>query len=275
MLTLEQISNQFPLSVRQINPRGILVEYLQYEVLDSLFKDAAAGALSFMGGTAIRILHNSPRFSEDLDFDNFRLSFEAFEKLLKAACRDMEYKGFVIEYRVVEKGSYHCYIRFPEILQRTGLSPITGEKILIRIDSEVKARIYEPDNVFLNRFGVYRRIPAAPVKILLAQKLLAILYRKRQMGRDIYDASFLMSLAPVDFDYIQKMVGLDETQFMKTFEHKLQKMDLDMLALDVTPFLFTPQQAERVTTFRDYWYHKVRTEDRRQRTEDGGLRAED
>ncbi len=99
MLTLEQISNQFPLSVRQINPRGMLVEYLQYEVLDSLFKDPAAAALSFMGGTAIRVLHNSPRFSEDLDFDNFRLSFEAFEKLLKAACRDMEYKGFVIEYR--------------------------------------------------------------------------------------------------------------------------------------------------------------------------------
>jgi len=110
-------------------------------------------------------------------------------------------------------------------------------------------------NMFLNRFGVYRRILSAPVEILLAQKLLAILYRKRQMGRDIYDASFLMSLTAVDFDYIQKMVGLDETQFMKSFEHKLQKMDLDKLAQDVEPFLFTPQQAERVTTFRDYWYH--------------------
>ena len=53
----------------------MLVEYLQYELLDSLFKDAAAAELSFIGGTAIRILHDSPRFSEDLDFDNFGLSF--------------------------------------------------------------------------------------------------------------------------------------------------------------------------------------------------------
>ena len=52
----------------------MLVEYLQYELLDSLFKNKAVAALSFIGGTSIRILHDSPRFSEDLDFDNFGLS---------------------------------------------------------------------------------------------------------------------------------------------------------------------------------------------------------
>jgi len=253
MLTLDQISVQFPPELQQRNPHGMLVEYLQVELLDSLFKDSAAAALSFIGGTAIRILHNSPRFSEDLDFDNFELNFDQFELLLKAACRDMEYKGFVIEYRMVERGSYHCYIRFPEVLQRAGLSPITGQKILVRVDSETKPRIYEPDMVFLNRFGVYRRILAAPVRILLAQKLVAILYRKRQMGRDLYDASFLMGLGKPDVEYIQKTVGLDEVEFFLRFEKKLQKLDLPILARDVEPFLFTPEQKERVMTFRDYW----------------------
>ncbi|MDQ1239800.1 MAG: hypothetical protein QG577_1986 [Thermodesulfobacteriota bacterium] len=253
MLTLDQISGQFPLALRQRNPRGILVEYLQYELLDSLFKDAAAAALCFVGGTAIRILHDSPRFSEDLDFDNLDLSFEAFERLLKAACRDMEYKGFVIEYRMAERGSYHCYIRFPEVLQRSGLSPISGQKILIRIDSETKARIYQPGMVFLNRFGVYRRIRVAPAGILLTQKLLAILYRKRQMGRDIYDASFLMGLGKPDFEYNQKTVGLDEKEFERSFEQKLKELDLTMLAREVEPLLFTPEQNERVITFCDYW----------------------
>ena len=90
MLTVEQISGYFPLTLRQRNPRGMLVEYLQYELLDSLFKNTAAAELSFIGGTAIRILHDSPRFSEDLDFDNIGLSFSQFEELLKTACRDME-----------------------------------------------------------------------------------------------------------------------------------------------------------------------------------------
>ncbi len=253
MLTLDQISGQFPLTLRQRNPRGMLVEYLQYELLDSLFKSPAAAALSFIGGTAIRILHHSERFSEDLDFGNFALSFEQFEALLKAACRDMEYKGFLIEYRMVQRGSYHCHIRFPEVLQRSGLSPLTGQKILIRVDSETKARMYEPDMVFLNKFGLYRRILAAPASILLAQKLMAILYRKREMGRDIYDVSFLMGLGLPSFDYIQKTVGLNEVEFVRALDQRIETLDLSTLARDVEPFLFTPEQKERVTTFRDYW----------------------
>ena len=148
MLTVEQISGYFPLPLRQRNPRGMLVEYLQYELLDSLFKNAAAAALSFIGGTAIRILHDSHRFSEDLDFDNFGLSFSQFEELLKTACRDMEYKGFLIEYRVVEKGAWHCYIRFPKILQEAGLSPDAERKILIRIDSEAKGEALRSEEGF-------------------------------------------------------------------------------------------------------------------------------
>jgi len=50
MLTLEQISSHFPPSLRKRNPRGMLVEYLHYELLDSLFKNAAAAALSYKIG---------------------------------------------------------------------------------------------------------------------------------------------------------------------------------------------------------------------------------
>lgn len=253
MLTVEQISSHFPAQLRQRNPRGMLVEYLQYELLDSLFKNPAAAALSFIGGTAIRILHDSHRFSEDLDFDNFGLSFAQFEDLLKTVCRDMEYKGFLIEYRIVEKGAYHCYIRFPKILQQSGLTPHAGPKILIRIDSEAKEKIYEPRQAFLNKFGVYRRIPAAPAGLLLAQKMITILYRKREKGRDIYDVSFLMGLAVTDFAYIEKLLGLDQKEFSRRFNERLGELDMNALARDVEPFLFAPEERERVAGFREYW----------------------
>lgn len=257
MLTLEQISGYFPLPLRQRNPRGMLVEYLQYELLDSLFKNAVAAELCFIGGTAIRILHNSDRFSEDLDFDNFGLSFSQFEELLKTACRDMEYKGFLIEYRVVEKGAWHCYIRFPKILHEAGLSPDTERKILIRIDSEAKEKLYDPKNVFLNRFSVYRQILAAPATILLAQKMMAILYRKREKGRDIFDVSFLAGFAAPDYEYIERTTKLDQVEFLRRFEERLGELDLNSLARDVEPFLFVPEQRERVTSFRDFWSTKL------------------
>ena len=253
MLTLEQLYGHFPLPLRQRNPRGMLVEYLQYELLDSLFKISAAAALGFIGGTAIRILHNSHRFSEDLDFDNFGLSFAQFEELLKTACRDMEYKGFLIEYRTVEKGAYHCYIRFPEILHQLGLTSDAGRKILIRIDSETKERLYEPEKVFLNKFAIYRQILAAPAEVLLAQKMMTVLYRKREKGRDIYDVSFLMGLASPDFGYIEKMLGIDKAKFLRRFDERLGELDLNFLARDVEPFLFASDQQNRVTTFREYW----------------------
>ncbi|MDP2646217.1 MAG: hypothetical protein Q8P24_14850 [Desulfobacterales bacterium] len=88
----------------------------------------------------------------DQIFDNFGLTFTQFEELLQTACRDMEYKGFRIEYRVVENGAWHCYIRFPKILHEAGLSPDAERKILIRIDSEAKERLYDPKKVFLNRW---------------------------------------------------------------------------------------------------------------------------
>ena len=256
MLTVERIAGHFPPSLRQRNPRGMLVEYLHYELLDSLFKNSAASALSFIGGTAIRILHDSHRFSEDLDFDNFGLSFAEFEDLLKAACRDMEYKGFLIEYRTVEKGAYHCYIRFPRILHQSGLTPDAGRKILIRIDSEAKEKIYEPRKVFLNRFTVYRRILAAPAGLLLAQKMITILYRKPEKGRDIYDVSFLMGFAVLDFAYIEKLLGLDPKEFSQRFNERLAELNLNLLARDVEPFLFTPEERERVASFREYWRSK-------------------
>lgn len=42
MLTLEQIASYFPQPLFTTTPQGALVEYLQHELLDSLFKNPAS-----------------------------------------------------------------------------------------------------------------------------------------------------------------------------------------------------------------------------------------
>jgi predicted nucleotidyltransferase component of viral defense system len=253
MLTLDQLSAYFPANLFRQNPQAALVEYLQHELLDSMFKEKASGALSFIGGTAIRILYQSTRFSEDLDFDNFGLTFGEFEKLLECACKDMVNKGFVVEYRFAERGAYHCYIKFPDILFQSGISPEASRKILIRIDMESKKKLYEPQLHILNRFSIYRQIFAAPPSVLLAQKMMTVLERKREKGRDVFDVSYLMGLAQPDFGYIYECINIERDQFLNMFNERLHDLDLDYLAKDVEPFLFSPAQKERVLTFRDYW----------------------
>jgi len=253
MLTIEQIFDCFPLDLRQKNPQGVLVEYLQHELLDSIFKEKLSVSLSFIGGTAIRLLYQNPRFSEDLDFDNFGLSFGEFETLLKNACKDMANKGFVIECRFVECGAYHCYIKFPDILYQVGISPESSRKIIIRINTETKGKYYEPQLYIMNRFALYRQIQTAPASVLLAQKMMTVLERKREKGRDLFDVSYLMGLAEPDFNYIARSINIEQKQFLKLFDEKLQNIDLNFLARDVEPFLFSSEQAQRILTFYDYW----------------------
>jgi len=253
VLTLEQIREYFPEQVVKRNPRGILVEYLQYELLDSLFKLKEAAFLSFIGGTAIRMLQQSPRFSEDLDFDNFGLTFGQFEEALQKACRDMKAKGFLVEYRTVEQEAYHCYLKFPEILYKSGISSHASEKILIRIDTEPKERSYKPQMYLLNKFTLYRQILTAPPSILLSQKMMTVLQRKREKGRDLFDVSILMGVAEPDFDYMARYLSLGKEEIIDQFTRRVEELDLKFLAKDVEPFLFSPEQKERVLTFREYW----------------------
>ena len=250
MLTFEQISSHFdPKLVRQ-NPKGILVEYLQYEFLDSLFKQAGSENLSFIGGTAIRLIYNSQRFSEDLDFDNFGLNYTHFKSLITKTCSEMQVKGFNLDFSFVKKdNTFHCYVKFNNILQQSSLTGHKDEKIFLSVDAEQKRRLFSPEIKSINKFGIFRSILSNPASILLSQKLLAILFRKREKGRDFYDTSFLGGLTSPDFDYISKTTRLTKEAFMDQLYRRCSHLNFKLLAKDVSPFLFNVGEKERVIKF--------------------------
>ena len=252
MLDFAQIKEYFPPQLAAVNPKGLLVEYLQYEFLDSLFKQTGSECLSFIGGTAIRIIHDSQRFSEDLDFDNFGLNFPDFKNLLAKAIAEIKVKGFAVETRRLNKNMvYHAYIKFPNILQRLGLSSHREEKIFLSLDAQHKAKIFSPEIRPLNKFGVYRNIPVNPPEVLLSQKLMAILGRKREKGRDFYDASFLRGKTRPDYSYIQTRTGLNREIFCDKLRKRCLSLNFKALADDVKPFLFDTAQLDRVLYFRE------------------------
>ncbi len=255
MLTLKQIKAHY--EENNIQPKNTLVEYLQSEMLDSLFKQEESRLLSFMGGTALRIVYQGNRFSEDLDFDNFGLSFARFGRLVKKMIRDMELKGFVLESRSVEKGAFHCYVKFPSILQKTGISPIEEEKILIRIDTVKKQKLFPPLNFRLSRFDLYRNLRVNPLPIILAQKILAGMDRKREKGRDFYDINLFWNRSNPDFAYLEKVSGLKKEELLKNFYRKCQGLNFKRLAKDVEPFLIIPDQKERVSDFLNFLKQKM------------------
>ena len=96
MLTLDQIEQQYPESLRPFK-KNILREYLQYKILELIFSSACAGKLVFLGGTALRIVYGSPRFSEGLDFDNRGITEEEFADLSEIVKQGLQREGLEVE----------------------------------------------------------------------------------------------------------------------------------------------------------------------------------
>jgi len=102
MLSIEEIKKQYPNDIHKFE-RGLLREYLQYLILEIVFSSNVSTKLSFLGGTCLRIVHGSKRFSEDLDFDNKDLSLEEFTFLAKKIKRELQRQGFVVETSITKK----------------------------------------------------------------------------------------------------------------------------------------------------------------------------
>lgn len=252
MLTLEQLRKSYPEEVFKRSPRAALVEYLQHEILDSIFKLPGSENLSFIGGTAIRIVYGSKRFSEDLDFDNFGLSFKDFQLLLGKVVVDMRDKGFDVEFRMVEKNAYHCYIKFPSILFDNQMTGHKEEKILVRVDATPKRKLVKPEVFVLNKFDIYRNILVNSDAVILAQKLIAIIQRKREKGRDFYDVSYLFGFTQPDYEFLKKVYGYSKERLKDEILNRVKRLDMRKLANDVSPFLLNLEDKKRVLEFEKF-----------------------
>lgn len=257
MLTIDQIKNIYSENIFLKSPKAILVEYLQHEILDSIYKQKDSEKLSFIGGTAIRIVYGSNRFSEDLDFDNFGLNYLQFKNLLGKVVTDMEAKGFDIEFKFIEKGAYHCYIKFPKLLQANNLAVHKEEKLLIRIDTVNKNEPIQSNVFILDKFDIYRKILVNSPETILSQKIVTILDRKRAKGRDLYDVSFLLGKTTPNYDHLKKVKNIKPNELKEILITKIKKLDLKYLSEDVLPFLINPKDRERILSFKEYISQKL------------------
>jgi len=253
MLDFEQIRAQYPNELQGYE-KAILREYLQYKILQAIFESKYASRLSFLGGTALRIIHNNSRFSEDIDLDNFGLDWETFDDLAGKVVQFLEREGFIVELSSVERGAFHCHIRFPGLLFQQGLSPHQYEKILIQVDTVSQGYAYQPDLRFLNKFDVFTQVRVTPLSLLLSQKIFTAVNRKRAKGRDFYDITFLLGQTKPDYGFIKTKMDISSPERLReVMLEKLADVDFEALAQDVAPFLIKPEHIQRVVLFREFW----------------------
>src|SRR3989344_7225356 len=252
MLALTQIEQQYPEQLRPFK-RALLREYLQYKILEIIFASEYAARLSFLGGTALRLIYNNARFSEDLDFDNFDLKENEFNDLSQKVRAGLQAQGLSAEISEAGKNAYRCNVRFPDILYANELSNHEGEKVLLQIDSWSHGFQYRPDKKILNKFDVFSEIFVMPPDILLSQKIYAAINRKRAKGRDFFDIVFLLSFAKPNYPYLRLKLGVDNPSALRQrLAETIMELDFAELGKDVRPFLFNPADARKVELFREF-----------------------
>ena len=255
MLSLEQIESFYPENIRGYK-RNLLREYLQYVILEIIYQSEYGNHLIFMGGTAIHIIHGNQRFSEDLDFDNLGLTEEDFSNLSIEISKKLALLGYQVEISNRMGNAFRCLIKFPGIFYQYNLSGHTREKMTIQLDTEPQNIEYKSETVLINNFDILLKIRAVPVDILLAQKIFAILKRPRPMGRDFYDAIFLFSKTKPNYYSLKEKIGLKGNDYLEKLKtillEKCDKLDFKKLAADVKPFLFHPDDAQRILLFPEF-----------------------
>ena len=186
---------------------NIIREYFQHVFLGELYKLPEAKQILFKGGTALRIIYNSPRFSEDLDFSLFEVpqnKIKSFvENLFINVLDEMASAGIKVE--LGDKigstsGGYFGVASF-RILDY----PLVGVEINVssRNGKNVAGEVDSVTNNFVPAYTVFH----LPQNDMVEEKIFSAL-RGRKKPRDFYDLYFIMRKGILSADQKRRLAEI-------------------------------------------------------------------
>lgn len=229
MMTQEQISELAKYFL--IDDFTIVREYLQLAFLNSFYQNRQAQKVYFKGGTALRLIFLSPRFSEDLDFST-TLSKEEITALVKKA--ELLMQKDLPELKILFLYSGKEGIRFRIKYE----SPRFKYPQIVRLDFNLVKKAEKPViSVITTKFPImiFSTISHLSLAEIFAEKISAL--GGRDKGRDFYDVWYLM----------KKGMALDKKPVTKKLLTKIKNYPQTKLNLDLTPFL--PQSQRKILPF--------------------------
>lgn len=126
-------------------------EYVQNLFLSYFYSEEGTGKILFKGGTALRLLYRSSRFSEDLDFSCTSINQAAIEDLIQNVLLKLEAEGIAVDI----KESVKTTGGFLAILNLA----MGGEEIGIKLEisdrkKKLKGELMMVDNPYFNAYSV-------------------------------------------------------------------------------------------------------------------------
>jgi len=178
--TIKELARKF-----QSREENIAREYLQHLFLAHFYQQKEAENVLFKGGTALKIIYQSPRFSEDLDFSskNF-LNKKRIENLFINTLAKIAEENIKIELREAKftSGGYLgiLFYNFYDF----------KNEIFFEVSFRKKAKLEkEVTTIVSDYLPPYLILHLSP-KEIIREKVLALLERGKP--RDYYDLYFIL-----------------------------------------------------------------------------------
>ncbi len=237
---------------------NVLREYLQALLLRSLHESEGFKCLAFVGGTALRFLHNLPRFSEDLDFSLETSAGYEGEKWMLKAKRDLTLAGWDTSVTWNDRKTVNTsWIKIGGVLKDAGLSGMADQKLSIKVEIDTRPPAGAVvENLLVERHRLFV-LKCYDLSSLMAGKLHALITRQYPKGRDWYDFIWYTACRPpVEPNRVLLQQALDQTQGVGVMssdqwrthvEVRIKTLDMDAIRADVQPFLERPEEADLIT----------------------------
>lgn len=240
--------------------RHVAREYLQARILSSLQRVGAMIPLAFHGGTALRLLYQLPRYSEDLDFALARPTPEYdWRVYLRAVASDLTHEGYTVEVRLKDEGVVQSgLVRFRGLLHELGHPAQRDETLMIKVEVDTRP----PAGAVLATTVVRRyellRLQHHDRASLFSGKLHAILQRPYAKGRDLYDLMWYLAAPdwpPPNLVMLNNALAqtgwtggpLTTDTWRDAVYRRLHQLDWAAVVADVQPFLIESHQAAWLT----------------------------
>lgn len=234
-----------------------LKEIYQEIALSGLARSDFFKIAAFQGGTALRIVHQLKRFSEDLDFLTLN-PYELFkwEGYLKAIT--LEFESFGVNLEIKNRAEATGAVKtaflkedsFARVLELTyDRLPSDEQKIIVKLEIDT---IPPQGSGYANAFLTYPypfSILVQDLPSLFASKCHAILCRKYDKGRDWFDFLWYLSRkTPINFTFLKNAlhqsgpfkgnnIPNDRNWLQDQLEKKVFSIDWKAARRDVENFL--------------------------------------
>jgi predicted nucleotidyltransferase component of viral defense system len=231
MITPEQIRN---LSRKfNIDRFSVIREYLQIVFLSNLYAQKETDKIFFKGGTALRLLYDSFRFSEGLDFTSL-LSGKKLLKVLEKILKDI---NLVVPNATLEKMR----------ISNTGVTGFLSFKteelkfpLNVHLDFSLREKPLTSKESILETLypiGPYPVICHLEAEEILAEKIRAIIVRAK--GRDFFDVWFLLTKqVQINWRMVnKKMLYYKKRVSFEDLVRKIKAVDSKKMAQDLGKFL--------------------------------------